>query len=74
MIVEKVQGDNISVLSGKEETKMEEYAEHDDKITVSSLESQQPKLKRTLKARHLAVRVYHIKIFLLCTLIDLFLL
>ncbi|CAO3667116.1 unnamed protein product [Rhizopus stolonifer] len=55
MIVEKVQGDNISAFSGKEETKMEEYAEHDDKITVSSLESQQPKLKRTLKARHLAM-------------------
>jgi lysine-specific permease len=57
MIIEKVQ-DNVSSLSYKEESKID-YSKQDDKITVSSLESQQPKLKRSLKARHLAVNIFN---------------
>ena len=40
----------------KEETKVETLTDQSDRITVSSLESQEaPQLKRSLKARHLAV-------------------
>lgn len=55
MITEKIQDDRSSTFSNKEETKIEHLNETDDRISASSLESQQPKLKRSLKARHLAV-------------------
>jgi lysine-specific permease len=55
MITEKIQDDRSSTFSNKEETKIEHLTEADDRISASSLESQQPKLKRSLKARHLAV-------------------
>lgn len=46
-----------STFSVKEETKIETLTDESDRITTSSLESQEePKLKRSLKARHLAVR------------------
>lgn len=45
-----------SQFSEKEETKIETLTDESDRITTSSLESQEePKLKRSLKARHLAV-------------------
>jgi lysine-specific permease len=54
MNTEKTQSDGSSTASRKEEARIEHYNQ-DDKISVGSLESQSPKLKRTLKARHLAV-------------------
>lgn len=49
-----------STFSGKEETKIETLTDESDRITTSSLESQQePQLKRSLKARHLAVSHYY---------------
>jgi amino acid permease len=45
-----------STFSHKEETKIETLTDESDRITSSSLESQEePQLKRSLKARHLAV-------------------
>lgn len=45
-----------SVSSFKEETKIETLTDESDRISSSYIESQeQPQLKRTLKARHLAV-------------------
>jgi hypothetical protein len=53
---EKRQIDRASTFSHKEETRIETLTDQNDRITTSSLESQeQPKLKRSLKARHLAV-------------------
>lgn len=54
MNTEKTQNDGSSAASYKEEARIEHYHQ-EDKISVGSLESQNPKLKRTLKARHLAV-------------------
>ena len=43
----------------KEETKIETLTDEHDRITVSSLESQEhPQLKRSLKSRHLAVNFF----------------
>lgn len=55
MNTEKTQNDGSSAASYKEKARIEHYHQ-EDKISVGSLESQNPKLKRTLKARHLAVR------------------
>lgn len=57
---EKRQVDQVSHYSGKEETKIENLAdEHDHEIrsdsSLESQESEKPVLKRSLKARHLAV-------------------
>jgi amino acid permease len=53
---------SASIYSQKEETKIETITDENDRITASSVESQEnPQLKRTLKSRHLAVskRVYN---------------
>ncbi|RCH86207.1 hypothetical protein CU098_006344, partial [Rhizopus stolonifer] len=56
MAGEKKEIDNMSNYSHKEETKIETLTDENDRITVSSLESQeQPQLKRSLKSRHLAM-------------------
>ncbi|KAI8333775.1 amino acid permease/ SLC12A domain-containing protein, partial [Blakeslea trispora] len=53
---EKREVEHISTFSHKEETKIETLTDEGDRITVSSLESQEhPQLKRSLKSRHLAM-------------------
>jgi amino acid permease len=55
---EKRQVDNASTFSHKEEIKIETLTDENDRITTSSLESQEePRLKRSLKARHLAASI-----------------
>lgn len=56
MFSKKREVEDAYASSVKEETKIESLTDENDRVSRSSLESQtQPKLKRSLKARHLAV-------------------